>query len=106
MESAKKILNKCIKAFNRPPMDSSIEKYYKGGYMATLEFYHYDELSWAEIVVEVIDFGQRVGSGWSILGGSINTESNAVLSKNIGNHISISGQQWAEWQVFNEPKAN
>ncbi len=100
-ESARKVINRCIKAFGRPPIESSREKYYKGGYMATLEFFHNDEFSWPEVVVEVIDFGQRIGSGWSMLG-DIKNESNAVLSKNAGAHICISGVQWAEWQVINE----
>jgi hypothetical protein len=37
--------------------------------------------------------------------GHISNESNAVLSKNIGNHISISGLQWAEWQISNDQRA-
>jgi len=103
-ESAKKIVNRCIGAFDHPPIESSIEKYSKGGYMATLEFFHNDKYSWSEVVVEVIEFGQRLGSGWSMFG-NINNESNAVLSKNASNHISISGLQWAEWQVLNEHQA-
>jgi len=103
-ESAKKIINRCIKAFDRPPIESSIEKYSKGGYMATLEFFHNEDYSWPEVVLEVIEFGQRLGSGWSMLG-KISNESNAVLSKSVGNHINISGLQWAEWQVFNERQA-
>ena len=103
-DSARKIVNRCIKAFERPPVESSIEKYSKGGYMATLEFFHNDQYSWSEVVVEVIEFGQKLGSGWCMLG-NIRCESNAVLSKSVGNHIGISGLQWAEWNVFNEPQA-
>ncbi|WP_428240078.1 hypothetical protein [Gynuella sp.] len=103
-ESAKKTVNRCIKAFDRPPIESSLEKYSKGGYMATLEFFHSDQYSWAEVVVEVIEFGQRLGNGWSMFG-NISHESNAVLSKNVGNHISVFGLEWAEWQVLNEPQA-
>jgi|GEM_PF-2852546 len=72
--------------------------------MATMEFFHNDQFSWSEVVLEVIEFGQRLGSGWSILG-NISEESNAVLCKGIGNHIKISGLQWAEWQVLNEHQA-
>ena len=79
-------------------MDSTIQKYFKGGYIATLEFNHFDELSWPEIVIEVIEFGQRIGSGWTITG-NISEESNAVLSKKAGSKITISGLEWAEWQV-------
>ncbi len=100
-ESARKIINRCVKVLNRPPVESSFEKYYKGGYMATLEIFHDEKYTWPQVVVEVIEFGQRLGSGWSILG-DIQNESNAVLSKNVGNHIRISGLQWAEWQVINE----
>jgi hypothetical protein len=103
-ESAKKIVNRCIKAIDRPPIESSIKKYSKGGYMATMEFFHNDNYTWSEVVVEVIEFGQRLGTGWSLLG-HISNESNAVLSKNIGNHISISGLQWAEWQISNDQRA-
>ncbi len=100
-ESAKKIINRCINALDRPPTESSIEKYSKGGYMATLEFFHSENKSWPEIVIEIIGLGQRLGGGWSILGNIID-EFNVVLSKNAGNHICISGLQWAEWQVLNE----
>lgn len=103
-ESAKKIINRCIKAFNRPPIESSYEKYSKGGYMATLEFFHDDKYSWPEVVFEVIAFGQSIGSGWSVLG-NIHDESNAIISKNVGNHISIPGVLWAEWVVTNEHQA-
>jgi hypothetical protein len=103
-ESAKKIVNRCIKALNRPPVESSIEKYSKGGHMAILEFSHNDKYSWPEVVFEVIEFGQKLGGGWYLLG-DIQNESNAVLSKNNGNRICISGLQWAEWQVSNESKA-
>ena len=88
-ETAKKIVNRCIKAFDRPPIESDIKKYSKGGYMVALEFYHNDQCSWSEVILEVIEFGQRLGSGWSLLG-NIGNESNAVLSKQAGNHISIS----------------
>jgi hypothetical protein len=103
-ESARKIVNQCIKTFDRPPIESSITKYSKGGYMATLEFFHNNNYTWPEVVIEVIEFGQRLGSGWSLLG-NINTESNAVLSKNVGNHINISGLQWVEWQLSHEQQA-
>lgn len=72
--------------------------------MATLEFFHNDKYSWPEVVVEVIEFGQKLGNGWSLLG-NISSESNAVLSKSSGHHIKISGLQWAEWQVLNELQA-
>lgn len=100
-DSANKIINRCIKAFNRPPIESSFAIHSKGGYMAIMEFYHNDNLSWSEVVYETIEFGQRLGSGWSILG-NISEESNAVLSKNAGNHIIIPGLNWAEWLVLNE----
>ncbi|BBM02429.1 hypothetical protein [Microbulbifer sp. GL-2] len=103
-DSARKIVNRCIKAFGCPPSESTIEKYSKGGYMATLDLLHNDKYSWSEVVVEVIEFGQRLGGGWSMLG-NISSESNAVLSKSVGNHIGISGLQWAEWLVLNEHQA-
>lgn len=100
-EGAKKILNNRIKAINRLPMESTIEKYFKGGYMATLEFNHYEELSWPEVLVEVIEFGQKIGGSWALTG-KIGMDPSAILSKNAGSHISISGLEWAEWQVSNE----
>lgn len=100
-ESAVKLVRRCIKAFDHPPVECSVERYSKGGFMAILEFFHNDQYSWPEIVVEVIEFGQRLGSGWSMLG-NIDDECNAILSKKAGNHIRISGLQWAEWHVINE----
>lgn len=100
-DSANKIIKRCIKAFDRPPIESSVTKYPKGGYMAIMEFYHNDNLTWSEVVYEIIAFGQRLGSGWSILG-NISEESSAVLSKNAGNHIIIPGLNWAEWLILNE----
>ena len=72
--------------------------------MCTLEFYHYDELTWPEIVFELIQFTQKLGSGWSLVG-NIDSEFSAILSRQSGNHIIISGLQWAEWQVINPHEA-
>ena len=100
-EAAKKVLNRCIKAIERPPMDLEIEKYPKGGFMATFELFHRENISWSELVLEVIEFSQKLGGGWSLLG-NIKSELNGVLSKSVGNHVDISGLYWAEYQVLNE----
>ena len=52
-DNAKKVLNSIIKTIGRPPVESKIEKYSKGGHMATMQFYHSDNLSWPEVVYEV-----------------------------------------------------
>jgi len=70
--------------------------------MASLEFFHNDSFSWPEVVMEVMVFGQKLGTGWCLMGDIVH-ESNAVLSKQqSSSHISVSGVQWAEWQVLNE----
>ena len=96
--AANKIVNQCIESLNYFPITQNLEKYEKGGYMATVIFFHKDGSSWSDFVVEIIALGQRLGSGWSIYG-NIYEESNAVLSKNVGNHIRIKGLDWAEWLV-------
>lgn len=101
---AKKVINRCIKSLGRPPVESRIEKYTKGGYMATLEFYHHDKLSWPEIVFEVISFGESLGVGW-VLMGNIACDPSAVLSKESTAKISVPGLVWAEWQVSSEKDA-
>ena len=55
--SAKTIANKCIETIGRPPIEHEISQYSNGGYIADLQIYHHDGLSWAEVVIEVIDFG-------------------------------------------------
>ena len=101
VESAKKVMNSCVRAFGRSPLETSLEPYQKGGYMARLEFNHNDNYTWPEIVCEVIEFGQKLGSGWRQYG-DIREESIAVLNKLSGDHVSIPGLQWAEWSVLNE----
>ena len=98
------VMNKCIKLLVRPPVQSNIQKYSKGGYMAKLEFYHDDKLNWPEIVYEIICFGEKLGSGWVLLG-DIEREPIGMLSKNINAKIKVQGLHWAEWQVTNESKA-
>lgn len=100
--SANKIVNKCIKAIGRLPIESNISPYSKGGYMATLQLYHDENLQWSELVIEVINLSQSIGSGWCMFG-QIDSSPSAVLSKESScSHISISGLLWAEWQVINE----
>ncbi|PID33851.1 MAG: hypothetical protein CR955_00365 [Thiotrichales bacterium] len=101
-ESANKILSKCIKLIGRPPIESEITKYSKGGYMADLQIYHHDQLSWPEIVIEVTGFGETLGGSWSLFG-QINSNPNAVLSKESSNsRIVVPGLLWATWEVINE----
>lgn len=100
-DATKKLINRCIEKLDRPPIESSITKHSKEGYLATLEFFHNDSCSWSDVVVEVIDFGQRLGSGWKLFG-NISSELNAVLSKDIADHISVSGLQWVELHISNE----
>ncbi len=96
-----KVVNSSIKVIDRPPIESKIESYSKGGFMVTLEFYHDDKKSWPEIIYEVINFTQRLGNGWLILG-NIATEYNAILSKQPGSSFKNSGLQWAECSINNE----
>lgn len=100
-DSAKKVVNRCVKAIGRPPLDLKIEKYAKGGFMVVFELFHNENNSWSELVIEVIEFSQRLGGGWRLLG-NITNELNGVLSKSVGNHVIISGLDWAEYQVLNE----
>ncbi|WP_293743924.1 hypothetical protein [uncultured Acinetobacter sp.] len=99
--SAQKIIKKCIDVFERVPISLKIEKYNKGGYMATLELAHDENYSWSELVLEIIALGQRLGSGWSIYG-NINDDPSAVLSKSMGNHIRVSGVDWADWLLLKD----
>ena len=103
-ESTKKVVNSCIKALDRPPIESKIESYSKGGFMATLEFYHNEKLSWPEIIFEVMQFSQQLGTGWLVLG-NIASEYNAILSKQPASNFRLSGIQWAECAISNEQKA-
>ncbi len=102
--NARKVFNQCLKAFDRPALETSLSEYSKGGYMATAEFSHSEKLSWPEIVLEVIEFGQKIGNGWLVLG-DIKEESNAVLNKGASSNVSVAGLLWAEWHVSNEIQA-
>lgn len=67
-EAAEAILGKCVIAFDRPPIESKLEAYAKGGYMAVLEFFHNDDLSWQEQVFEVLLFAQKFGGRLVVAG--------------------------------------
>lgn len=100
-DNAKKVLNSIIKTIGRPPVESKIEKYSKGGHMATMQFYHSDNLSWPEVVYEVIEFSENLGSGWLLLG-NVGDDPSGVLSNEGESRFSMSGISWAEWQVIRE----
>jgi len=100
--SAKILVNKCVKKIGRLPIEIEITEYSKGGYMADLQIFHDDSLSWPEVVTEVIDFGQTLGGSWSLFG-QINSNPNAVLSNKCSNsRIVVPGLLWASWEVIKE----
>lgn len=101
--SASKIINRCIQAFGQTPTELKLEKYDKGGYIATLKFLHNEINTWSEQVIEVIELGQKLGSGWSLFG-NIQDEFDAVLSQESGHHIRISGLKWVACQLNYEEK--
>ena len=68
------------------------------------EFYHHDGLSWPEVVVEVITFGQALGRGW-LLSGDINSQPEGVLATAAGSTSSIPGLMWAHWEIRRENQA-
>jgi len=99
--SAQKIIQQCIDVFERVPISLKIEKYNKGGCMATLELAHSENYSWSELVLEIIALGQSLGSGWSIYG-NVYDDPSAVLSRSVGHHIRVSGVEWAEWLLLKD----
>ncbi|WP_336936305.1 hypothetical protein [Acinetobacter beijerinckii] len=99
--SAQKIVHQCIDIFERVPTSFKIEKYNKGGCMATLEFVYEENVVWSALVIEIIGLSQCIGTGWSMYG-NIYDDPSAVLSKNIGNHIRVSGIEWAEWLLLKD----
>ena len=102
-ESARKVLNQCLKLLPQPAMDITLESYHKGGHEAQFYFYHDEKKEWANAVLEVIDFGQRLGNSWSLVG-SILDDASGVLSKEIPNtRIIASGLIWANWTLTKEP---
>lgn len=66
--------------------------------MATFMLEHGKMLQWAEVVIEMIELGQRLGRGWMTIG-DITVEADAILSTHTGGKVSISGLEWAEWVV-------
>ena len=100
-KNASVVMSRCIKLIDRPPMESNIEKYSKGGYMATFELYHDDELTWPEIIFEVLRFCERIGYGW-LLTGRIECDPSGVISKEANARMKIAGVVWAEWNISNE----
>ncbi len=101
-ESARKVLNQCLKLLPRPAMDITLDLYHKGGHQAHFYFYHDEKKEWANAVLEVIDFGQRLGNSWS-LAGSVLDDVSGVLSKDISHtRIVVSGLVWANWTLNKE----
>ena len=98
--SARKLLNQCVSLIERPPLEFNIEPYHKGGYSASLSFSHYEKKDWSHAVLEVIDFGQRLGGSWVILG-DIKTDPSGVLDgSDSNNHIRVPGLTWANWELI------
>lgn len=100
--SAAKIISRCLKLIGRPPIEMETVNHPKGVYMTSLQIYHHDQLSWPEIVIEVIGFGQSLGDTWR-LQGQITSYPNAVLDiENHNSHIVVPGLLWATWEILNE----
>jgi hypothetical protein len=101
-ESAQKVMNQCLKLIPRPAMDISLSPYHKGGYEGNFYFYHDEKNEWSQSVLEVIDFGQRIGGSW-VLTGTILDSPSGVLSKEIPHtRIKAAGLIWASWQLTQE----
>jgi len=67
--------------------------------MVSFRLFHSTELSWSEVVLELLEFGQRLGGGWLIIG-DIRHEVSAVLAVSDTSKSAIDGLDWAEWQVL------
>lgn len=85
-EKVQEVVHDFVKVINRPPIEFKIEKYFNDGYIASLQFYHSDEKSWAENVIELIGFGQKIGDNWQ-LSGDIQEKIVIVLDEKQGGKI-------------------
>jgi len=100
-KNAKAIVNRCIKLFDRLPIESEINKYTKGGFMADLQFFHDEEMKWSEVVLEVITLGECLGSGW-LLTGKISENPSGILSnQSPSSTIKEAGLNWVLWEIEN-----
>ena len=67
-QTTQEIVEDFVKVISRPPIEFKIEKYFNDGYIASLQFCHSDEKSWAENVLELIGFSQKIGRNWQLSG--------------------------------------
>lgn len=98
-QSARKVLNGCIKALGRPPLELGMNEYSKGGYMASLKLFHDEKMEWPELVYEVLSFGERIGNGWLLIGNVAESPSAVLNVESSSAHSRVSGLSWAEWQL-------
>lgn len=89
-EKVQEVVHDFVKIINRPPIEFKREKYFNDGYIAFLQFYHSDEKSWAENVIELIGFGQKIGDNWQ-LSGDIQEEIVIVVEEKQGDKIDLLG---------------
>ncbi len=89
-EKVQEVVHDFVKVINRPPIEFKIEKYFNDGYIASLQFCHSDEKSWAENVIELIGFGQKIGDNWQ-LSGDIQEEIVIVVEEKQGDKIDLLG---------------
>ena len=92
------LAQRCLQQMDYPYVDLKLDSYAKGGFLGQFQLNHPNDLSWSELVVEVIKIAQSLGGGW-YLTGSAEDDLSGVLSTNSDGRAVIPGLLWAQWQV-------
>ena len=99
---ASRVVDKCLERIGRHPLEQSLEKYHKGGFMAIMKLPHDQEQDWPSIIYEMLILGEQLGTGWLLMG-SVSDDPAAVISiENQSTSINVPGLSWAEWQIIHE----
>jgi hypothetical protein len=96
-EAAQRVCSRTSERLGLELLELSIERYIKGGHVATWTTCH-DVESVHAFIVEVIGKGQQLATGWG-LSGSVYDELEASASRSGHSHISVAGITMVSWRV-------
>jgi hypothetical protein len=97
VSAARVVASRMFERLGSVPLAEAIDPYPKGGFSVRWELEH-DGCTWEALVVDVIGLGQRVATGWMLLG-SVDEELNGVASRTGGARFRISGVNMLSWEI-------
>ena len=100
-ENAETAVNRCVKLLNRSPVEVELYKYSNGGFMSDLQFFHDEDLSWPQLVFDLLEMGERIGTGWLLSGKISMNPSGTLNSISPATTVKEAGLNWVSWEIEN-----